>query len=175
MSKENGAGELDMTKKIGLFMATIAIFAVGLIGFSACAGNAASVSVTPEFEDLDDPLPIEVTIDQVYQEYLADEAAANAKYAGKRLLFTNVEVEEINAHAVDPSAEVRNVYLVNSFVEFRPRYMIDVALVQVGFIVDIVGTPRGLFGIDQQYLVVDDASVFIIESDAGVVSDVPLY
>jgi hypothetical protein len=166
---------MNYFKVVGLFIATAAIFVAGLIGFSACAGNAASVSVTPDFEDLDEPLPIEVTVEQLYQEYLADEAAANAKYEGQRLLFTNVEVEDINAHNVDPSAEVRNVYLVNSFVEFRPRYMIDVALVQVGFVVDIVGTPRGIFGIDQQYLVVDDASVFIVESDAGVASDVPLY
>lgn len=52
-------------KAIGLFLATIAIFAVGLIGFSACAGNAEIAADIPEFEVLEAP-PIEVTIDQLY-------------------------------------------------------------------------------------------------------------
>ncbi len=96
-------------KAIGLFLATIAIFAVGLVGFGACAGSAASVAVTPEFEVLETP-PVEVTIEQLYQEYLADEAAANAKYEGKRLLFTNVVVEKLDHFATDPSANVPNIY-----------------------------------------------------------------
>ncbi len=160
-------------KAIGLFLVTIAIFAVGLIGFSACAGNTEIAADIPEFEVLEAP-PIEVTIDQLYQEYLTDEAAANARYEGKRLLFTNVVVERLDHFATDPSANVPNIYIVNDSVEFRPRYWYwaDVATIREGFVVDIVGTPRGLFGIEQQYLVVEDCRIFIIEGDVGAVYDV---
>jgi hypothetical protein len=156
---------MNYFKVVGLFLATTAIFAAGLIGLGACAGNAEITPIAPKFKVLWPP-PIEVTIEQLYQEYITDEAAANAKYEGQRLLFTNVVVEEINSLRADNGNDP-GVYLVNASVEFRPRYWIDVALITDGFVVDIVGTPKGIFGIDQKYLVVDDASVFIIEGDVG--------
>jgi hypothetical protein len=156
---------MNYFKVVGLFLATIAIFAAGLIGLGACAGNTEITPIAPKFKDLETP-PIEVTIEQLYQEYITDEAAASAKYEGKRLLFTNVEVEEINSIAAD-TGDGPGIDIVSGFVEFRARYWIDVAIITRGFVVDIVGTPKGIFGIDQQYLVVGDCRIFIIEGDAG--------
>ncbi len=156
---------MNYFKVVGLSLVAIAIFATGLIGFSACAGNTEITPIAPKFQNLETP-PIEVTIEQLYQEYITDEAAASAKYDGKRLLFTNVEVEEINSIAAD-TGDGPGVDIVSGFVEFRARYWIDVATITRGFVVDIVGTPRGLFGIDQQYLIVGDCRIFIIEGDVG--------
>ena len=156
---------MNYFKSVGLFLATTAIFAAGLIGFSACVGNVGITPIVPIFKVLWPP-PIEVTIEQLYQEYITDEAAANAKYAGKRLLFTNVEVEEINSLRADNGNDP-GVYLVNASVEFRPRYWTDAALITDGFVVDIVGEPRGMFGVEQNYLVVEDCRIFIIEGDVG--------
>jgi len=156
---------MNYFRVIGLFLATIAILAVGLIGFGGCAGNAENALVIPEFEEPEPP-PIEVTIDQLYEEYMTDEAAANAKYKGKRLLFTNVEVEEINTFFPD-SAQDPIIYIVNHSVEFRPRYWIDTVLVREGFVVDIVGEVRGVFGLENYYLVVENCWVKIVEGDIG--------
>lgn len=156
---------MNYFKVVGLSLAAIAIFAAGLISFGACAGNTQITPIAPRFQNLETP-PIEVTIEQLYQEYITDEAAASAKYEGKRLLFANVEVEEINSIAAD-TGDGPGVDIVSGFVEFRARYWIDVANITRGFVVDIVGTPKGLFGIGQQYLVVGDCRIFIIEGDAG--------
>lgn len=160
---------MNYSKVIGLFLATIAILAVGLIGFGGCAGNGEAIAVIPEFEEPEAP-PIEVTIDQLYEEYMTDEAAANAKYKGKRLLFTNVEVEEINSISVDSANPPIN-YIVNHSVEFRPRYTKYTALVREGFVVDIVGEVRGVFGMEHYYLVVENCWINIVEGDIGTGAD----
>lgn len=164
---------MNKFKSMGLFLATIAIFAVGLIGFNGCAGNTEIVADIPEFEVLETP-PIEVTIDQLYQEYITDEAAAKAKYEGKRLLFTNVVVEKLETFPTDPTFNGPQFHIVNNSVEFRPKYWADTENIKVGFVVDIVGEPRGLFGVNLQLLVVDDCSIFIIEGDIGTVYEVAL-
>lgn len=66
---------------------------------------------------------------------MTDEVAANAKYKGKRLSFSNVEVEEINRIVLD-SANAPNNNIVNNSVEFRPRYNTDTVLVREGFVVN---------------------------------------
>jgi hypothetical protein len=156
---------MNYFKVAGPFLAAASIFGAGLIGFSGCAGNSEITPVLPDYQVLRTP-PIEVTIDQLYQEYITDEAAAIAKYEGRRLLFSNVLVEEINNVHVDPeTGNVRDIYIVNNFVEFRAKFWTDVAFIREGFVVDIVGEPRGIFGIKENYLVVGDCRIFIIEGD----------
>ena len=61
---------------------TIAILTIGLMPL---AGGCTSTTVfIPEAVPLGAP-PIKVTADQLYQDYMADEAAADAKYKDKEL------------------------------------------------------------------------------------------
>lgn len=158
---------------IGLFLTTIAILAIGLIGFGGCNSNAENTLVIPEFEEPGPP-PIEVTIDQIYEEYITDEAAANAKYQGKRLSFTNVEVEKIRSKFADSSQDPL-IFIVNNYVEFRPRYITDTVFVREGYVVDIVGEARGVFGIGYSYLIVENCWVKIVEGEIGTVYEDPAY
>ena len=159
-------------KVIGIFLATVAVLAGSIIGFG-CANNTESTSAAPEFEELGPP-PVEVTVDQLYAEYMADKAAADAKYKGERLLFSGVEVEEIESIFAD-SGQDPLIYIVNHSVEFRPRYITDTVLVRKGFVVDIVGEIRGVFGVVNHYLVVGDCWVKIVEGDIGVAYEDPDY
>ena len=77
-----------------LYLVAIAILATNLIGFTGCTGSAENTLAVPEFEEPEPP-PVEVTIDQLYAEYIADEVAANTRYKNERLLIYEVEVEQV--------------------------------------------------------------------------------
>jgi len=79
----------------GLFLVIIGVLVIGLIGLSGCTGNAENGFTVPTFTEPGPP-PIEVTVDQLYDEYMADEAAADAKYEGERLLFSRLTVEKVS-------------------------------------------------------------------------------
>jgi len=90
-------------------------------------------------------LPLEVTIDQIYAEYMADEAAAEDKYKGERLLFYGITVEEVGSY-IDPDEGLfmYNTYIIVDSVKFFPKYTDYLDNVRDGFVVDIVGECRGL-------------------------------
>ena len=110
--------------------------------------------------------PVEATIEQLLSDYTSDEAAADIKYGGKRLLFSNVEVESLTILFQD-SANDPIIYIVSGDIEFRPKFHLDTTFVREGFVVDIIGEVYGWFGVVDRYLVVEDCWVKIIEGDAG--------
>ena len=148
------------------FPITMAILVVGLICLSGCTGNA---NITyPVFEPLQPP--IEVTVDQLYQEYMTDEADAKAKYKGERLLFSGVTVEKVNNFFY--IARPIEFHILNGSVKFRPRYPSDVESIREGFVVDIVGEAQGtIFG----FLIVKDCWINIVEGDIEADYGEPAY
>ena len=152
-----------------IFLVIIGVLVIGLICLSGCTGNAENGFTVPTFTEPRPP-PIEVTVDQLYQEYMTDEAAAKAKYKGGRLLFSGVRVEKVsNDFYIDRPIEF---YILNSSVKFRPRYLVDIELVREGFVVDIVGEAQGIiFG----FLIVKDCWMMIIEGDIGADYGEPAY
>lgn len=118
---------------------------------------------TPVYTPIADP-PIEVTIEQLLAGYLDNDLA---QYEDKKLLFSGVVVEGINTVSID-SANASTIYPVNNIIEFRPRYRTDTRLVREGYVIDIVGVFRGVFGMTNPYIVVDDCWIKIIEGDLGV-------
>ncbi len=69
---------------------TIAILAIGLVPLaSGCASKSVFI---PEAIQLE-PGPIMITANQLYEEYMADEAAADAKYKGKELCITEATLD----------------------------------------------------------------------------------
>ena len=121
-------------KFISLLLVITAVLVVGLIYLSGCTGNAENGFTVPTFTEPGPP-PIEVTVDQLYDEYMADEAAACAKYEGERLLFSGVTVEKVSNFFY--IARPIEFHILNSSVKFRPRYVVDIELVREGFVVDI--------------------------------------
>jgi hypothetical protein len=153
-----------------LFLSLIGILVISLVVLSGCAGNDSAVLTFPAFE-APLPPPVEVTVDQLYQEYMTDETAAKAKYKGKRLLFTNVEVEEINRISVNSATPPIN-YIVNHSVEFLPRYATDFDYILVGFVVDIVGDCQGL---SWGRVLINDCWINIVEGDIEADYGEPAY
>ena len=154
-----------------LYLVAVTILVISSAGFTGCVGNAESDIFAPKFEELMAP-PIEVTIDQVYEEYMANEASADAKYKGKRLLFYGVTVEEV-ASVSDVGNQVfqYNTHIIANSVKFTPRYTIDLDNVGEGFVVDIVGECRGLiWPISREPLLqISDCWINIVEG--GILED----
>ncbi|MFC1865640.1 hypothetical protein ACFLYB_02875 [Chloroflexota bacterium] len=151
-----------------LYLVATAALVIGLTGFAGCAGNAEDDIFAPKFEELMAP-PIEVSIDQIYAEYIADEAAADARYKGKRLLFYGVTVEEVSSiiNVGNNEVFVYNSHIITDSVKFTPRYTVDLDNARVGFIVDVVGECRGLtWPIFREPLVlIGDCWINIIEGE----------
>ncbi len=146
----------------GLFLVIIAVLVVGLIYLSGCTGNAENGFTVPTFTEPEPP-PIEVTVGQLYEEYMTDEAAAGAKYKEERLLFSRVTVEKVSNHLLDHRAnEAADIYIMTDSVKFKPRYSSDIDFIREGFVVDIVGEAQGLiWGV----LYIKDCWIMIIEGD----------
>ena len=163
-----------------LFPITIALLVVALIGLSGCSENAESSFVVPTFEEPLPP-PVEVTIDQLYQEYMADEAAAEVKYKGKGLLFYEVEVEQVvgnymmMAEALGAaSEEYVKLYFTAGFIKFRLRG-VDFGIMQnieEGYVLNIVGECRGLY---KGFVIIDDCWVESVIGDIGTGGEVEFY
>ena len=149
-----------------IFLVTMAVLVIGLIYLSGCTGDT---NITyPVFEPLQPP--IEVTVDQLYDEYMADEAAADAKYEGERLLFSGVTVEKVSNFFY--IARPIEFHILNGSVKFRPRYPSNVESIREGFVVDIVGEAQGIiFG----FLIVKDCWINIVEGDIEADYGEPAY
>ena len=171
-----------------LFLVIIAILVVALIGLTGCTESAGSSIVVPTFTELGPP-PIEVTVEQLYQEYLADETAADAKYKGERLIFNEVEVEEV-VRVLDYGGGMVDYYVywvanypvisiedgmaldvifkthfIIGFVKFRLRgeYYGIMQNIEEGYVLNIVGECQGLF--QSGFIIIDDCWVESVIGD----------
>jgi len=116
--------------------------------------------------------PVEVTIDQIYAEFMGDEAAANAKYKGKRLLFHGVTVEEVGRIFNWGNNEVYmgNSHIITGNVKFNPRYTVDLDNISEGFLLNIAGDCKGLIRpfFREPFLQISDCWIDIVEGNSEV-------
>ena len=130
---------LNFRYKLIVVTATVMILS-GLFVMAGCQNDGQDTPVYVPIESL----PLEITIDQLYADYMADEAAADDKYKGERLLFYGIKVDEVRT-IIGPEGLVRyNEHIIASGVQFIPRYTSDLDNVGAGFVLDIVGECRGL-------------------------------
>ncbi|MHC4278073.1 MAG: OB-fold protein [Planctomycetota bacterium] len=144
----------------------IAVTLIGVLIFSVASATGCSRSsefAAPEFTE-PDAAAIEVTPEQLYVEYTEDEAAASAKYNGKRLSFIGVTAEKVNNEFYDSRATNAEFYVLVDYVKFRPSYGAYIDDVRVGFVLDIVGEVMGLIS---GSLYVNDCWIQIVEGDGG--------
>jgi len=152
----------------GLFLVIIGVLVIGLICLSGCTGNAENGFTVPTFTEPGPP-PIEVTVEQLYAEYMADETAADAKYKWKRLLFTEVDVEEVVGRIhVDQHGDPTflNEYFVSGhikFIELRDFFVV-MQNIKAGYVLNIVGDCRGL---NQGFVYISDCWVESVIGDLG--------
>ena len=144
---------------------TFIILSVVLV-FTGCQSDE---QINPVYTPVAAP-PVEATLGQVLSDYISDEVAANTKYEGRRLLFTNLEIEKVKVNLIEDYS-IPIVHIVSNGVEFRPKFDIDTSFVREGFIVDIIGEVYGWYGVVDRYLVVENCWIKIIEGEAGHTSD----
>jgi len=148
----------------------VTVLVIAMSGLFILTGCQRDGQITPIYVPVASP-PVEVTIDQLLSDYVSDEVATDAKYKDKRLLFTNVEVEEIKIDLM-VDCDAPTIYIVCNGVEFRPKFDIGESFVGEGFVVDIIGEVYGWFGVANRYLVVENCWIKIIEGDVGSLEEI---
>ena len=151
------------SKKI-LIAALVAIIS-GLVLFIGCKNDDYTV---PAYTPIITSPPLEMTIEQLYMEYMAYGPAAEDKYDDKRLLFQGLTVEKVFSilNSGNETLE-KNAYIVADNAMFLPRYFMYTDNIREGFVVDIVGTCNGLIwpNIGEPFLQISDCWISIVEGD----------
>ena len=157
-----------------LFIVTIAILVIALISLTSCSENAESSFVFPTFEEPSQP-PTEVTVEQLYAEYMVDEAAADARYEGKRLLFNEVEVVKVKRQNYTDSHGddyLLSLYFITGPVKFKLQDFGIMQNIKEGYVLNIVGECRGLL---EGFVIIEDCWVESVIGDIGTGGFVDIY
>jgi hypothetical protein len=147
----------------------LAALAVGLLSNSSCGNAAFSL---PPLMDIKPP-PITATIGQISHDYTSDAVAADVKYRGQRVLFTNVEVDGVCERYQSTNwtgAQVFvKLYFTSGSVRFTLRDFELMQSVQEGYILHLVGECDGFR--DGQVIISD----CWVQSVSGELSSAPLW
>ena len=146
---------------------------ISLVGLSGCTETD---FVIPEFEEPSLP-PTMVDVEQLSSEYAADATAADVKYKGERLLFNQLEVEEVVfqpflGFAGDDTHF--KVYFKNGDVSFTPQDLLIMQSIETGFILNVEGICLGLIGFEDS-ITIDIIWVESIKGDIGPREIVEIY
>lgn len=115
----------------------ICILLIGSIGVIGCK-NSDSYLTFSNYKNVPE-IPPEITIDQLYLDYITDPIAADDKYKGERFCFYEVEVEEV----FDYGTSGKKFFVTNN-VKFVLRSASKMQNVEPGFILNLVGECRGI-------------------------------
>lgn len=124
----------------------IGLLSIGAVSLPGCTSTAAT---PPKFTAPVAPLPLppmEVTVDQLSSDYELDEAAADAKYKGKKLLFSEVEIEKVITWGIEPFDFPENIYIMAGSVIFRLRDYDVLQKIEEGYVLNIIGKCKGKLG-----------------------------
>jgi len=157
-------------------------FILILFSIIALTGCAKHELFIPEYNTLNPP-PEEITIGQLQSDYRVNEIAANAKYKGERLLFNEVEVEQLGGQWVYIGLGewiFEKTYFVSGSIKFRLRGE-DYAIMQSieeGYVLNIVGNCRGLvpggYG-EEPVVLVTDCWIESVVGNLGITWEPPFY
>ncbi|UCE97895.1 MAG: hypothetical protein JSV74_00740 [Dehalococcoidia bacterium] len=147
------------TPKLKIVIIIALMLSLCLIGMSACQHQQ---SFVPAYQTIGMP-PQEADIEQLITDYLTDQATADAKYKGKKLLFSGITVEEIvnNINTYPPPLDV---YIFHDLAKFTPRYLTDFDYIGEGFVVDLVGVCQGW---QFSRVLIDDCWVGVVVGDVA--------
>jgi len=158
-----GKGMFAFQFKQIVFISTVIILS-GLLVLTGCQNDDQG---TPVYVPVASP-PIEVTIEQIYEEHIADKIACDDKYNGKGLLFNGVTVEEVRS-LINSENDVfmYNAYFIADTAIFIPKHTVYLDNIRVGFVVDIVGEYSGLIwsGAGEPLLQISNCWINIVEGE----------
>ena len=125
---------------------TLILLLSSLIVLTGCARYELFV---PEYQRFAPP-PDEITIERLLSDYMTDQVAADAKYKGERLLFYEVEVEQVLGDDVfieiglwEREIFVKTFFVIGS-VKFGLRDSVIMQNIEEGFVLNVVGECYGL-------------------------------
>ena len=142
-------------KVIPFILAIIIILFVSLLAFGGCR-QSITLPLTPT---LFKPPPTELSIEKIYNDYIADAGEAEAEYSGERFLFTGLVVDDVESYLLNSRAFDISITVGN--IKFKPRYESDFDQIFPGFVIEVTGVPQSLF-LDR-ILIINDCLVYIIE------------
>jgi len=139
-----------------ILLITIDILVIGLIFLAGCTRGTPVTLEVPTFE----PFPIWVTADQLYAEYIADEAAANAKYKGEEVWFSGTTV----GNKVYFPNLTESYIMLGQFgtVRCMPQDPSQLDDIGTGYMVDIVGVCEGM---SERVVIVKISRIDVIKLD----------
>lgn len=141
--------------KIPFILAIIIVLFVGLLAFNGCQNEG---QIIPVYEPVAPPPP-ELSIEKIYNDYMANAKEAEAEYSGERFLFSGLVVDYVESWLLNPKPTDISITVGN--VKLKPRYEIDFDEIGPGFVIDVTGVPQSLF-LDR-ILIINDCLVYIIE------------
>jgi hypothetical protein len=129
----------------------------------------------PEYRNFAPP-PTQVTVEELWADYTSDVVAADTKYKGNSLIFSEVVVEEVvGRDYTDRHSHIQYVVesLVAGSVKFELRDFNLQQNIEAGFVLNnVVGKCRGLSG---GFIVIRDSSVDSIQGDIGPIEEISDY
>ena len=141
--------------RIPFILVIIIILFVSLLAFNGCRQGltlpTAPIGLAPP--------PAELSIERVYNDYMADAEEAEAKYSGERFLFTGLVVDYVESYFLNSRAFDISIMVGN--IKSKPRYESDFDQIFPGFVIDVTGVPQSLF-VDR-ILIVTDCLVYVVE------------
>lgn len=158
------------------------ILLTGVSGLISCGGPDAGISTPaaphvpataatePTITQPSATAPVEATpVEQalLYQEFVKNPESAMAKYAGKRLVFKNVLIEDMPWLYKGVGTDW---YVINSYVKYKTMYLDYLNNLQVNYIVDIEGE---VFGMQENLLIIENCEYTIVDDSNGI--EIPDY
>ena len=142
--------EVKMLKKTGGIPIGVLAFLCLMASTLTSAGCSNKAYLFPPPLTLT-PGPISVTIEQISNEYRVDPVGADNKYLGKKLLFDQVVVDGIHTIYNSPGAAMPFTLTIDYFTVGNVSFQLLDFLgalqnVQVGYVLRLEGTCRGLVG-----------------------------
>lgn len=165
----SGTGGLTMktqNKRFGSIALVVALFLVPAVILAGCskpaeftAPSATSISTTP----------LEMTPQQLWDEYQADPAGTEAKYAGRKIHFPRVTVEKMSFLGEPIDADL---YVQEGMIKFRVDIPDQIIPIRDGYIVEVVGS---LWKMQYNFLIVNDCWIRSIDPPGGNPNPPPEY
>ena len=147
-----------------IFIVTLCILLTSLISVTGCTNTESNIAIV-DYEELSLKPPIELTIGQLYEDYMTDPIAANDKYKGKRLVFYEVEVEEVVGYLQ---------CFITDNVKFVLRSVSKMQKVEPGNVLNLVGECIGFENTPTEVIAIEDCWAEGVNCNLGE-DEVPFY
>jgi hypothetical protein len=144
-----------------IFISTLCILLISLFGSVGCTNTQGNI-ILADYEEIPEKPPIELTIGQLYDDYMRDPMAAADEYEGKRFCFYEVTVEE-----VVESGSSGKQYFITDNVKFVLRSASKMQNIEPGYVLNLVGKCRGLAYASRDVVYINDCWAEGVNCDLG--------